>query len=141
MSAGQKAHRSPVEVIQALEREAATARHFGKGFETVPSESQLAGPENPGMACQDLLDERGARPRHANDEDGPLRIQTPPAHPREELGGERREQTVDEQLVRRRVESHPAPPEIGLLQRVGLRGELGGASELAPSVKHLRQAE
>ena len=46
--------------------------HPGDGLERLPRQPQLAGAVDLRMTCQHLLDERGPRPRQAEDEDRPV---------------------------------------------------------------------
>ena len=74
----------PVKVEQALQGRVVAIHGLGQRLKGLAAIMQLAGPEHLGMACQDLLDQRGAGPRQPDDENRLLRFQAEPAGSGEE---------------------------------------------------------
>src|SRR5262249_32982869 len=70
--------------------------------------ADLAGAVHVRMACQNLLDERASRARHADDKDGRLRIGTPAGYVLEVLAIVQTDYSVNDRLMLGSVESETA---------------------------------
>ncbi len=142
MRPGESAQRCPVQVRDAIQRRIGrTAGRLRHGLEGLAHQAELARPVYSRMTRQDLLGQRGARPRHADDEDRPFRIQAVTAYALEELRGERRDQSVDERSMGIGVVAEVSRLEVVALEDVGLCEEPSGPVEITPGVDRVRQAE
>ena len=107
------------ELLQVPLRHAAARRHgpggrrrrwpslrhqdAGQRVEGLAAQAQLAGPEDLRVAGQDLLDQRGARARQADDEHGPLAVEAEAANALEEVGRKGGQQAIDKPRVVRGI--------------------------------------
>ena len=103
MPTAERVHRRGVEGGQAGQEAVIPPDRRGDGVEGLAGEPQLAGPVDPRMAGQHLLDQRGARARQAEDEDRLTRLVAGPGEAGEQLGREALDQPVDEPDVLGRV--------------------------------------
>ena len=77
------------------------------------------------MAGQDLLDQRGTRPRQTDDEHGPPGLEPGVRQSLEQGRLERLDQLRDEPLVLGRIVHHVSPLKLGEREGVGLARALG----------------
>ena len=124
----------------AVQRRVGPAQRFRDRFERLPGQAQLAGAVDARVAGQHLFDQRGARPRQAEDKDGPLCVQSGAGDPCEEVAVERPQQAVHETLVFLGGVVAPAPRQLQHLT-VGPAQAVGGAGEVALGVEDVGQAE
>jgi len=100
---------SSVDVGRTLRNGPLDAQPLGQRLHDPAHIVELARAVDLRVAGEDLLDQRGARARHADDEDGQLRLTSGAVHAREELGAECRDHAADVRARR-----------VGLVQARGL---------------------
>ena len=77
----------------------------GEGVKQPPAQHELALAMDLRVAGQDVLEESRARPRQADDENHPFRVQTCPSRSREEVGAVGADQGIDELYVYGRLKA------------------------------------
>ena len=137
---GYAADRGRIQMGHARQRRIGAAQHGRQVLEGLARSAQLAGTVNAWMAGKNLLDERRARARQAEDEHGPFGVQPSAGDPREKVRRERLQQPVHELLVFGR---DVVPTALCRFQgqRIGLAQTVSGAGEFTTGVENVGQTK
>ena len=141
ISVGQSFEPRSVEPLEAIGEGSGRPGDFGDRLECLAGESQLAGAEHPGMAGEDLLDQRCPRPGQAEDEHGRSLVRPQPRTRSKKLVGNDWINWSTNPGMPRGLIAPPAVLELRSLEGVGLGRERGGPVELRSVIEHLGQAE